>query len=142
MSVGLFVDKAHQPAPEELREALSGALPLWNDLVDFLRDGCGCDGELRFYGKNYGWALRFRKWGWALISMYPGNGSFTAQVVLSPRLVAQAAELPLAAETKSILESTRDYPEGRWLYVPVSSSSEVEDVQKLVSLKFRGRRAE
>lgn len=142
MSVGLFVDKAHQPAPEELREALSGALPLWNDLVDFLRDGCGCDGELRFYGKNYGWALRFRKWGWALCSMYPGSGFFTAQVVLSPRLVGQAAELPLEAKARGILESTREYPEGRWLYLPVSSSRDVEDVQRLVSLKFRGKRAD
>ena len=142
MSVGCFVDKAHQPASEEMRGALSGSLSLWDDLTDFLRDGCGCDGELRFYGKNYGWALRFRKWGWALVSMYPGNGFFTAQVVLSPRLVARAAELPLSAKTRGILDSTRDYPEGRWLYVPVSSSRDAEDVRRLVSLKFRGKRGE
>jgi len=142
VGVGLFVEKTRQPAPDELKQALAGSLPLWDDLVRFMRDGCGCDGEFRFYGKNYGWALRFRKWGWALVSMYPGNGSFTAQVVLSPRLVAKAAELPLEAETRGILESTREYPEGRWLYLPVSSSRDVEDVQRLVSLKFRGKRAD
>jgi hypothetical protein len=142
VSVGLFVEKTHQPAPEELRRALAGSLALWDDLVRFMRDGSGCDGEFRFYGKNYGWALRFRKWGWALVSMYPGDGSFVAQVVLSPRLAAQAAELPLEAETRHILESTREYPEGRWLYLPVSSRRDVEDVRRLVSLKFRGKRAD
>jgi len=141
VSVGFFVDKAHQPAPEELRETLSGSLPLWDDLIDFLRDGCGCDGEFIFYGRNYGWALRFRKWGWALVSMYPGSGSFTAQVVLSPRLVAEARELALGEKVRGVLESAHDYPEGCWLYIPVSSSEDAEDVQRLVSLKFRGRRA-
>ena len=71
----------------------------------------------------------------------PGSGFFTAQVVLSPRLVGQAAELPLEAKARGILESTHEYPEGRWLYLPVSSSRDVEDVQRLVSLKFRGKRA-
>lgn len=140
MSVGCFVDKTQQPAPEEIRAALSGSLPVWDALIDFLKDGCGCDGEFRFYGKNYGWALRFRKWGWALVSMYPGNGFFTAQVVLSPRLVAKASEIPLTPKTRSILDSTRDYPEGRWLYIAVSSREDVEDVRRLVSLKFGGRR--
>jgi hypothetical protein len=74
--------------------------------------------------------------------MYPGNGFFTAQIVLSPRLVAKAAELPLAARARGIVDSTREYPEGRWLYIPVSSRQDVEDVQRIVSLKFRGRRAE
>ena len=121
--------------------SLSGASALWDGLTDFLRDGCGCDGEFRFYGKNYGWALRFRRWGWALVSMYPGNGFFTAQVVLSPRLVEVATELALGEKARSILESSRAYPEGRWLYLPVSSVRDVEDVQRLVSLKFKGRRA-
>jgi Protein of unknown function (DUF3788) len=137
VSVGVFVDKTHQPLPEELTKALSGAVPLWKDLAGFLKDGCGCDGEFRFYGRNYGWALRFRKWGWALCSMYPCNGFFTAQVVLSLRLAARAAELPLSPKTRAVLDSTREYPEGRWLYLPVSSSDDVEDVRKLVSLKFK-----
>jgi hypothetical protein len=139
VSVGAFVDKTHQPLPEELSRTLSGAASLWQDLVAFMADGCGCDGEFRFYGRNYGWALRFRKWGWALCSMYPCNGFFTAQVVLSPRLVAQAAELPLSQKTRAILDSTKEYPEGRWLYLPVSSMEDVEDVRKLVSLKFKRR---
>ncbi len=140
MSVGAFVDKTHQPLPEELTQALSNASILWQDLAGFLEEGCGCDGDFRFYGRNYGWALRFRKWGWALCSMYPCNGFFTAQVVLSPRLVIEAAELPLSEKTRAALESTKEYPEGRWLYLPVSSRDDVDDVQRLVSLKFRGKR--
>jgi hypothetical protein len=142
VSVGVFVDKAHQPLLEEVKKTLGGGASLWDDLIRFLREGCGCDGEFRFYGKNYGWALRFRRWGWALCSMYPCNGFFTAQVVLSPRLVAQATELPLSAKVRGVLESTREYPEGRWLYLPVSSNDDVEDVQRLVSLKFRPKRTD
>lgn len=142
MSVGLFVDKTRQPETAELREALGGALPLWDGLVKFLHKGCGCDGQLCFYGRNYGWALRYRRWGWALVSMYPNSGFFTAQIVLSPRLVALAELLSLSSKTRKTLDSTHHYPEGRWLYLPVSSASDVEDVQTLVSLKFKGRRAE
>jgi hypothetical protein len=123
-----------------MNEALAGALPLWNALLQVLAEVYGAAGELRFYGRNYGWALRFRKSGKALLSLYPGEGSFTAQVVVSPAQAEKAMALALGRKVRAVLETTHEYPEGRWLYIPVASEQDVQDIQQLLALKAKPAR--
>ncbi|MGD0764862.1 MAG: DUF3788 domain-containing protein [Dehalococcoidia bacterium] len=140
MSIGCFTDKTRPPTTEAVGEALAGPLPLWSDLLGLISELYGVDGELRFYGRNYGWALRFRKSGRALLSLYPGSGSFTAQIILSRAQADEAIGLALGRKTREALESAHEYPEGRWLYVPVESDEEVRDIQQLLALKARPRK--
>jgi len=140
VSKGCFVDKAHQPTSEEIRAAVSGALPLWDEVVQFIAQTYGVAGELKFYGRNYGWALRFQKSGRNLVSMYPGNRCFTVQVIIGETLVGEAMELELGGQVRKAIEAAHPYPEGRWLYVPVTSRQEVKAVQQLLSLKAKPSR--
>lgn len=71
MSKGIFTDKNHIPGQSEVAEVLSTAEPLWNSLCEFIEGNYKIKGEFKFYGKNFGWALRYRKSGKVLISMYP-----------------------------------------------------------------------
>lgn len=135
MSIGCFTDKARPPTTEAMNEALGGALPLWNALLRVLADVYGAGGELRFYGRNYGWALRFRRSGRTLLSLYPGEGSFTAQVVVSPAQAENAMWVALGRKVRAVLETTHEYPEGRWLYIPVASEQDVRAIQQLLALK-------
>jgi Protein of unknown function (DUF3788) len=137
VSKGCFVDNAHQPTSEEIRAAVSVALPLWDHLIQFISQTYGGAGDLKFYGKSYGWALRFQKSGKNLLSLYPGDGCFTAQIIIGPAHVDTAMGLELGEHTRQAIAAAHPYPEGRWLYISVTSRREVEDIQQLLSLKAK-----
>ncbi len=141
MSIGLFTDKSRQPADAEVREAIGARLPLWQDLVRFIRETYPAQEDFKFlYGKTYGWALRFRVKGQVLTSLYPTQGGFTAQVNLSPEAVEQAQSEGLGRNVQRAIERANPYPEGRWLFVPVESEADVRDVQRLLALRAQMKR--
>ena len=93
--------------------------------------------DFAFYGKNYGWAVRFRKAGKALLSVYPGEDAFTVQIVLGQALAEKASSLKLGKNAKKVLENAHPFPEGRWLFIKVNSRQDISDIQQLVLLKER-----
>ena len=141
MSIGLFTDKSRQPADAEVHEAIGVRLPLWQDLVRFIRETYPAQEDFKFlYGKTYGWALRFRIKGQILTSLYPTQGGFTVQVNLSPEAVEQARSEGLGHNVQQAIERANPYPEGRWLFVPVESGKDVQDVQRLLALRAQTKR--
>jgi hypothetical protein len=86
MPVGAFVRKQHQPAMREVFASIASRKGLWGDLEKFVAENFRTKRDFVFYGKNHGWALRFRKAGEALLSMYPGEGVLTVQIVLAETL--------------------------------------------------------
>ncbi len=135
MAVGIFTDKAHRPTDSEIIAAVGAQSALWKGVLSFIQDSFRLSGDFAFYGKNYGWALRFRKGGKALVSLYPGQDSFTAQVVLTEEQVEQASCLGLGQKAKEIIESAHPYPEGRWIFIRVDSEPDLLDIQRLLRLK-------
>ncbi len=101
MSAGVFTDKKHQPADTEVRAAVGARWLLWEELVRWVREGYPAQEDFKFlYGKNYGWALRFRIKGQLLVSLYPASDSFTAQVNLSPAAIEAAQRMELGDTPK------------------------------------------
>ena len=100
-----------------------------------LEDGYKAAKGLVFYGKNYGWAVRFRKGGRALISLYPGRGAFTAQIVLNEEQLAEAIASGLGEGARRVIEAAKPFPEGRWLLLPVESEADLLDVERLLAAK-------
>jgi hypothetical protein len=88
-----------------------------------------------FYGKDYGWAVRFRKAGKELLSMYPGEESFTVQFVLAQTPAEKASSLKLGKNVRNILENAHQFPEGRWHFIRVNSKQDLKDIQRLLLLK-------
>jgi hypothetical protein len=136
MSVGDFTDKAHGPTPEEISEALGSRRPLWDELVGLLSGVRGIKVSMAFYGKSYGWALRFRRGGRALVSLYPGQGRLTAQVVLPLDLTDTALALDSTGSIRRAVAAANPYTEGRWLFLPLDSSADVLDLKKLLELRL------
>ena len=140
MSIGAFVNKAHPPTIEQVLDAIGSKRPAWEEFTRFLRERFAAKEELKFYGKNYGWALRFRKSGKALVSLYPAEKSFTIQVILSEANVKQTRDLRIGKHVRQIIEQAHAYPEGRWLFIPVKSERDVRDAQELLALKSLAKR--
>jgi hypothetical protein len=135
MSVGVFTDKAQAPTLEQVTEAIGSRRAAWEEILQIIRDRYSHQEDWRFYGKNNGWALRFRKSGKALASLYPAEGSFTVQLILSQADVDQTRDLKLGKHVRQIIEQAHPFPEGRWVFVPVKSGQDLRDVQRLLALK-------
>ncbi len=141
MSIGIFTDKGHQPTDAQVLEAIGLRLPLWHALVHFVREQYPVQEDFRFlYGRNYGWALRFRLKGKLLVSLYPAQGGFTAQVNLSSDAIEKAQSIKLSKNVQQAIARAHPYPEGRWLFISVESEKDLRDIQRLVALRVDAKR--
>jgi hypothetical protein len=136
-AVGTFVDKHYQPTTREILASIGAKKELWNSLERFVEENYRTKRGFVFYGGNYGWALRFRKAGKALLSMYPGQGSFTVQIVVGGTPAMKASSLKLGRNVRNVLENAHEFPEGRWLFIRVRSKRDLHDVQQLLLVKER-----
>ena len=140
MSIGVFVDKASPPTMDQVVQAIGPRRSAWEELVRFIHEQFTAQEEFRFYGKNYGWAIRFRKSGKALASFYPAENGFTIQIVLGVAETKRARALPLGKHVERIIEEAHAYPDGRWLFIPVKSAKDIKDVEQLLTLKLTAAR--
>jgi Protein of unknown function (DUF3788) len=136
VSIGAFVDKQYQPSISEMVASVRSKLWLWGALTQFIEENYRVKRDFAFYGKNYGWALRFRSGGRALAAFYPGAGSFPVQIIIAPAQLEEALRLHLGAKVRNILINARTFTEGRWLFIPVESEQDCRDVRRL--LRIRG----
>lgn len=140
MSIGFFTDKTHQPAPEEIASALGEKGSLWADLIEFIAQTYQMEGPISYGGKNYGWNLWYRKSGKSLASLYPQQNAFVVQIVLGNAQVEAALQLSLSEQVGKLLRETPQLHDGRWLFIPVSSQRDVDDIKQLLLVKKKPAR--
>ena len=137
MSIGIFSDKEHQPAMNEVLDALGSKQPLWEELTGFISENYSIPGEWNFGGKNYGWNLWYRKSGKTLVTLYPQREDFIAQIVLGKDQVEQALNLKLGKNVGIVLNETPQLHDGRWLFIKVKTAKDVHDIRQLLQVKRR-----
>ncbi len=134
---GCFVDRAHEPSNATVRKALGEARAAWDDLSAHLGTVYGLTGAFYFmYGARYGWALKLQRGGRLAAAMYPNRGYLTMQLILNPAQVAAADAMKLPPFIRRALEAATDYPEGRWLFIPVTTRANADAVKPLIALKL------
>ena len=134
---GGFVDKARRPTRANYLKILARARAAWDDLEAHLAETYRLTGVLHFmYGEWFGWALRFRRGGRFVVALYPNRGRLTAQIVLGRSQVAAASAMDLAPSVTKVLAAAKDYPEGRWLFIPVKSVKGARELRPLIALKM------
>jgi hypothetical protein len=136
MSIGLFTDKEHPPTDAETLAAVGLKLALWQELLQFIRANYTTQEDLKFmYGHPYGWARRFRTRGKLLTALYPTDGGFTVQIILSTAAIARAQRLALGPDVQQVIAQAHPYPEGRWLFIPVEAETDARDIEQLLPLR-------
>ncbi len=139
MTIGIFIDKDHQPTAPEVFDVLGTKRVLWEELAQFIADNYPIPGEWNFGGKNYGWNLWYRKSGKTLVTLYPQKGYFVAQIVLGKDQVEQALNVKLGKNVGTVLTETPQLHDGRWLCIRVKTEKDVKDIQQLLQVKRRPR---
>ena len=131
-----MLNEAHEPSDEELLTAV-GARDLWLDMRHYLEKSYDFQPELVFYGKKYGWTIRYRKSGKTLCSLFPEHGAFTVLVVLGRKDGEKAIEIldKLSPATRELIGITTQLHDGKWLWLRVLKREHVEDVKLLLAAK-------
>jgi hypothetical protein len=141
MSVGVFTDKEHQPTNAEIVEAVGHRLSTWRELIRFIREKYRVQEEFKFlYGPKYGWGLRFSTKGKLLVSLYPVQGGFTAQIILRPEAVEKAQSMKVGRNVRKAIARAKPWPRERWLFIPVKSEKDFQDIQRLLALRVEAKR--
>lgn len=139
MSIGVFLDKDHQPTAKEVLAAVGSKQALWEEITRFIADNYPIPGEWSFGGKNYGWNLWYRKSGRTLTSLFPRQDGFIAQIVLGRDQVEQALGLKLGKHVGTVLRETPQLHDGRWLFILVKSKRDAQDIRQLLQIKRKPR---
>lgn len=136
MSIGVFDQRECSPKPAEILAAVGPTVDLWNELIRWMRESLSAEKDLKYmYGKKYGWAFRFQRRSALLCALYPTLNGFTAQVILNRTALDEASLLKLDKNAKQAIEQAHLYAEGKWLFIPVTSKHDVDDVKRLLKLK-------
>jgi hypothetical protein len=134
---GCFVDRSNAPSRASIRRALAGARPAWDDMEAHLAENYRLKSSFHFmYGERYGWALRFERSGRLALAMYPNHGHLTVQIILSQPQITVANAMSLPPRIVRVIEGARNYPEERWLFIPVRSAKGAKNLRSLIALKL------
>jgi hypothetical protein len=132
-----FPTKTARPTRRGLLEMLGRARAAWEDIEGHLAETYGLTGQLHhMYGARYGWALRFLRGGRLITAMYPNRGRVTVQIILGRAQVAAAGAMDLTPSVVRVFAAAKDYPEGRWLFIPVKSLKGARELRPLLALKL------
>jgi len=136
MTTGAFLDPATAPTHEDLGRVLGPRISSWDRLVEFMATTYGLDGEPIHFGRESGWSLRFRRSGRALLTLTAmADGSVHALVVIGPSAWGAIDADSLSPAVRAAWDAAHPYPDGRWLWLPLTGDEVIADVERLVALK-------
>lgn len=136
MAQSALTNPGESPQPESLVGALGGATELWDGLTQNMTSRMGAKGSWEWGGPRYGWEQRFKRAGRPFATLTPGDGAFTALVILGHEEAERAALLALGDRTRRTFEDARQYHDGRWLYLRIETAEDVADVEALLRAKL------
>lgn len=135
MSRGCFTDRDKKPSEDEAFTSLAQSRALWDEIVLFIENHYRTKKTYKFYGKNYGWALQFSKSGKALVSLYPAEGEFVAQVILNKDQCEEALKSGIGDEIRDLIRLTPEIHEGKWIFIGIKTKKDVKDIENLISVR-------
>jgi len=138
MSEAVVLDSSAPPSEADIEQLLGPATRAWHTVREGLT-AMGATTAWTWGGARHGWELRCTRAGRPFTTLTPQPGAFRALVIIGPSLAAEAAALPLNRTARTVFEAAHAYPDGRWLFLPVVSPGDAEDVLVLLELKLPPR---
>lgn len=136
MSKGCFTDKSHKPDEGDLRMALGASLAKWDMFTSGFAGVLRIKGEWKFYGINFGWALRYAKSGKSIVALYPDKDRFTVQVILNKDQTERALAGITDQDIIGKINKSEPVAEGKWIFLTVDGSTGTDSILKLVRIRL------
>jgi len=135
MTTNPAADQGAPPTRATVRELVGPAAPLWDRLCERV-ETMGARGSFTWDGPKYGWSVKYSRAGRPFVTLSPSEGGFKALVILGGAQVEEFPALPLGPHVRGIFEAARQYPDGRWLLIPVESPADVADILTILATKL------
>jgi hypothetical protein len=133
-----MTDKTRTPTEGEILSFIGEKTrEAWTNLNRFIQTNYSLEPEIIFYGAKYGWALRYRKSGKTICTLFPENNAFTTLIVLGKE-EAQKAQTPqteLSTKIYNLINQTEQLHDGRWLWIRAQTTTDIEDITRLLKIK-------
>ncbi len=94
-------------------------------------------------GGKYGiWEVKYRRSGRTLCAFYVKNGQFTVLVIFgkAEREKFELSQKEFSPEIIELYNNTRQYHDGKWLWINVVDMSLIEDIKRLIMIKKKPKR--
>ncbi|MFW9902808.1 MAG: DUF3788 domain-containing protein [Candidatus Thorarchaeota archaeon] len=137
-----MLDERNKPDSKEIISFIGSILATeWLEIESFLKTHYDFIPETIFYGKKYGWTVRYRKSGRTLCSLFPEKGAFTILITLGKKEsdIVMSMKDSLSSRTWNIIEESRQLRDGRWLWIRILHKDDITDAKKILVAKKRPR---
>jgi hypothetical protein len=95
-----------------------------------------------FGGKKYGWGLRFKK-SKSFCTLIPERNRFVVQIVFGGEEREKAEKIlpELSPSVRKAYTDATTYHDGKWLAVVANRQETLDDIEKLLAIKRKPKRA-
>lgn len=137
MSKGYYTNKSEKLTEEKINQIIGLGKSNWDILNRYLTDELKIKSEFKFYGVNYGWALRYNKSGKSIIALYPDKDGYMVQLILNKNQVNQALAQVTNQHIKKLINETETIHEGKWIYVKINDKTDLKDIFTLINIRIK-----
>ena len=138
MALSIFDDKDKFPTESELKAALEGSYDCWKSIIDFVfQSYAKTEAVWSFSGVKYGWSLRLKEKKRAIVYLIPCDKFFKMGIVFGEKATADCRKSDISKSVLAQIEAAPVYAEGRGIRFDLTDSKLLEDVKKLILIKFR-----
>ena len=133
------------PNKEQIESLLGAtAIEAWNELIEFVELHYEFDPVWDEGGKYGIWEVKYRRSGRTLCALYVKNGQFTVLVIFgkAEREKFELIQNEFSHEIIDLYNNTRQYHDGKWLWINVLDMSLIEDIKRLIMIKKKPKRKE
>lgn len=130
-----MLNKKEKPDMAEMAAYCGDAQALFLSLNNWLSDNYQSEQQISFpYGNQYGWGVAHRKKQKLLCHVFAEKGAFVVMMRLSDQQYASIYE-ELLPYTKEFIDQKYPCGNGGWIHYRVMNQEQLNDIQKLLSLK-------
>ena len=137
-----MMDGTHTPIEKEIADFIGEpAKGAWVKLRLFLKENYDIFPEMIFDRKS-GWDVRYRKSGKTLVTLTPEKGAVRILVVLGREESEKALSMQneLSPKMFKLIEDTKQLHDGRWLWIRLFQTGDVQDIEKLLPIKRKPKK--
>lgn len=135
MSYGYFCEREKKPDEKSVTYILSENNSSFEEIKNFLTKEIKSQCDYKFYGKNFGWGLMFKKSGKSLITLYPLENDFTILLIIKKEHEEKIIKIINNKKIKDKIENNEAIKEGKWVFFKWSDLKSLEKLKKVIEYK-------
>ena len=110
---------------------------VWRKLLEFIDQSYNFDRKILFGGKKYGWAVQYKKGKKTIVTLFPERKRFTVLLIFGKSELDEINEIKKSLSLSVIdkIRSTKQYHDGKWVWLQYEGNSFVESIIELIKVK-------